>query len=110
MHSACAAPKIAMDWVRSRAALRLITAAHCKCHPAQLRFDSGQFGKPKLVSHHSPRAPFHFNLSRSGDLCLIATCLDQPVGIDVERISAEGGEEESPRGSSPGGKRRRSAN
>lgn len=73
-------------WACSRVALRAILAAHCSCEPNRIRFEVGPFGKPRVAAGRGTRNP-HFNLSRSGDLCLIAVCQDSPVGIDVEKFN-----------------------
>ena len=79
-------------WTYSRLALRTIVATLVGRDPAEVRFEYGPFGKPRL-SVEAGQRPLHFSLSRSGDLCLIATCSDHPVGIDVEQMSSEGGED-----------------
>ena len=79
-------------WICSRVALRTIVATLVGRDPAHIRFEYGPFGKPRL-SVEAGQRPLHFSLSRSGDLCLIATCSDHPVGIDVEQMSSEGGED-----------------
>lgn len=80
-------------WIRSRRALRTIIAAQSGQQPADVRFEHGPFGKPRLAAPGRNTQPVHFNLTRSGDLCLIATCRDHPVGIDVELTGAHGGED-----------------
>jgi 4'-phosphopantetheinyl transferase len=79
-------------WIYSRLALRTIVATLVHRDPAQVRFECGPFGKPRLSVEGGQR-PLHFSLTRSGDLCLIATCRDHAVGIDVEQMSSEGGED-----------------
>ena len=49
---------------------------------AELRFASGEFGKPALVGYDALR----FNLSHSDDLIAIAVTPGREVGVDVERI------------------------
>jgi 4'-phosphopantetheinyl transferase len=79
-------------WIYSRVALRTIVATLVRRAPAQIRFEYGPFGKPRL-SVEAGQRPLHFSLTRSGDLCLIATCSDHAVGIDVEQMSSQGGED-----------------
>ncbi len=79
-------------WIYSRLALRTIVASLVDRDPAQVRFEYGPFGKPRLSVEAGER-PLHFSLTRGGDLCLIATCRDHAVGIDVEQLSSEGGED-----------------
>jgi 4'-phosphopantetheinyl transferase len=68
----------------SYAALRLLLGAALNCAPCQIRFAIGSHGKPYVPGAWLPGAPLHFNLSHSGDLCLIALCREYPVGVDVE--------------------------
>jgi 4'-phosphopantetheinyl transferase len=77
-------------WVRSRVALRRIIATHCKLEPADIRFEYGPFGKPRLPAANRKGPPVHFNMTRSGNMCLIAICHDRPIGIDVEQLAPHG--------------------
>lgn len=79
-------------WIYSRLALRTIVATLVGRGPVEIRFEYGPFGKPRL-SVEAGQRPLHFSLTRSGDLCLIATCSDHPVGIDVEQMNSKGGED-----------------
>jgi 4'-phosphopantetheinyl transferase len=79
-------------WIYSRVALRAIVAALMGRDPAEVCFEYGPFGKPRL-SVEAGQRPLHFSLTRSGDLCLIATSSDHAVGIDVEQMSSQGGED-----------------
>jgi 4'-phosphopantetheinyl transferase len=63
---------------RCRSALRLILETYCGLPAQQIEFCYGAFGKPFLSN-----LPWHFNLSHSGKLCLIAISR-QPIGVDVE--------------------------
>lgn len=69
----------------SRAALRRVLGSYLDVAPDRLRFDYGRFGKPGL------ECEFHFNLSASGDRCLVAVTDVAPIGIDVERIEPREG-------------------
>jgi 4'-phosphopantetheinyl transferase len=79
-------------WIYSRVALRTILATLVHRDPAEVRFEYGPFGKPRLAAE-AGKPPLHFSLTRSADLCLVATCRDHAVGIDVEQLSAQGGED-----------------
>ena len=51
----------------------------------QVTFARSETGKPWL-----PEYPWlHFNLSHSGTLAAVAVSIDQPVGIDIEKISGK---------------------
>ena len=65
-----------------RGALRMILAHYLGGDPGSLEFDYERYGKPFLSK---PRTNLRFNLSHSGDLMVIALCLDQPIGVDIEK-------------------------
>ncbi len=58
------------------------------CPPEQVRIEYSECGKPRLVKSqaHSLGAaePITFNISHSGDLCLIALGAFECLGIDIE--------------------------
>lgn len=68
----------------SRAALRTVLGAYLGRSPEWLRFTYGAFGKPVLSDVESA---VHFNVSASGDCCLIAVTTVGPIGVDVERFA-----------------------
>ncbi|MGV3711129.1 MAG: 4'-phosphopantetheinyl transferase family protein [Gemmatimonas sp.] len=67
-------------------ALRRILAAYTGADPRALTFDAGEHGKPEFARGGimNPQE-WHFNLSHSGDLALLAVARHGPVGVDVER-------------------------
>jgi 4'-phosphopantetheinyl transferase len=67
--------------ILAHAALHWLLAKRLKCNPHEIVFEFGPQGKPAL-----PSTPFHFNLSHSGDLALVAISETIEVGVDVERI------------------------
>jgi 4'-phosphopantetheinyl transferase len=72
------------DWQRfisCRGILRELLGNYVGLPPKSLNFTYSQNGKPQI---HGNR--LHFNLSHTHGVCLIAVALDQPVGVDVERI------------------------
>jgi 4'-phosphopantetheinyl transferase len=77
-----ASPDVARRRVLGRAALRTVLAAYLERAPQELAFRHGAFGKPRLAEP----VGLHFNLSRSGDRCLIAVARGGRVGVDVERL------------------------
>ncbi|MBN1527459.1 MAG: 4'-phosphopantetheinyl transferase superfamily protein [Thermoleophilaceae bacterium] len=83
-------PGEAEDQVRrrrlvARIALRIALSRALDRAPGELRLRRDGSGKPWLEPH-DPRAPLHFNLSRTGDCCLIAVARGGPVGVDVEHV------------------------
>lgn len=69
-------------YVAAHVALRDRLARHLGCSPVELRFDTGPRGKPYLAN--PAWASWHFNLSHSVDVALIALCKDGEVGVDLE--------------------------
>jgi 4'-phosphopantetheinyl transferase len=65
----------------ARAALRSLLSTQLDRPPDSLTLVEGAHGKPALAG-----AGLHFNLTRSGDCCLIVTSTRGPVGIDVEWV------------------------
>lgn len=65
---------------------RRVLARYCALQPQQLRFDSGEHGKPVLLE---PPIPLDFNLSHSGDLILCAVSNGAPLGVDLEHGARE---------------------
>ena len=69
----------------ARGYLRLLLASYLHCDPTSLRLSQTQRGKPYLDASGHP-APWHFNLSHSGDFALIALSPVVEVGVDVESV------------------------
>ncbi len=65
-----------------RGALRAILAGYLSMEPERLKFACTAYGKPFLVN--SP-ANIQFNISHSGDLLVLALCLDWSIGVDIEK-------------------------
>ena len=70
--------------VLARAALRVALSHRLGVPPADLTFVSGSSGKPRMATQGA--APVEFNLSKSGEVCLVALTESVPVGIDVEQV------------------------
>ncbi|HWY61787.1 MAG TPA: 4'-phosphopantetheinyl transferase superfamily protein [Rhizomicrobium sp.] len=70
-------------YISRHAALRLILSRYLKVEPQSLIFSEEANGRPVLA--HTG-AGLHFNLSRSGDLALLAVSPAAAVGVDVEEI------------------------
>lgn len=76
-------PEDRQSLTASYAALRILLGATLNCPPRDIRYAIGQHGKPRLPGDGPP---LHFNLTHSGELCLIALAADREVGVDVERV------------------------
>lgn len=63
--------------------MRGILAGYLKTSPAAIQFTQSENQKPYLANHAGVRT-VSFNLSRSGDLCLVAVALHTDVGVDIE--------------------------
>ena len=70
------------QFVISRAMVRLILAQYLGQEPKAIAISQTQWGKPELHSSDS----MHFNLSHSGEFCLIAISKEREIGIDIECI------------------------
>jgi 4'-phosphopantetheinyl transferase len=68
---------------------RLLLAPYLKMPPEEIPFSLGPHGKPFIADSN-----WHFNLSHSNDLALMAICEGFEVGIDIEywrsRINIDG--------------------
>lgn len=68
--------------------LRELLGKYLLREPSELAFETGEFGKPKLVL--DPGLPLiTFNLAHSGDVILFAVANGRQVGIDVEAIRTD---------------------
>lgn len=79
-------PEVRRRRLLSRAALRMALAEQLGMRPEALALTAGAHGKPALARRARP--PLHFNVSVSGDICLIALTTVGPVGADIEHASA----------------------
>jgi 4'-phosphopantetheinyl transferase len=68
-------------FVLRRGALRFVLAGYVAADPADIRFETGPWGRPELTLP-GPR----FSQSASDGLTVIAVAGRQQVGVDVERI------------------------
>jgi 4'-phosphopantetheinyl transferase len=70
-------------FIIARAGLRIMLSLFRGCHPCDVKFHIGAFGKLYL-DHLECR--LQFNISHSEDLALMAFAFDGEVGIDIERV------------------------
>lgn len=79
-------PHARSEFLRSRVALRLVLASYLECQANTISFSYNEYGKPELADNKLPN--LHFNLSHSGDYCMLAVTTEHEVGIDIERCRA----------------------
>jgi len=72
-------------YTAAHSALRSILADYLKVTPADLQFETGPRGKPRLTPTFT-KHKLEFNLSHSHEVALIAVTREQEIGVDVERI------------------------
>jgi 4'-phosphopantetheinyl transferase len=75
-------PHLRRRFVAGRGALRTILADYLSIEPRRVMLSYSAHGKPSLAN-----APVNieFNVSHSDDLLVIALCLNQPIGVDIEK-------------------------
>jgi len=72
-------------FIQAHGSVRQILSEYSNVGAAALTFARNRNGKPCLVPQaNGPK--LQFSLSHSSDCCMVAVRLDQPVGIDVEKI------------------------
>jgi 4'-phosphopantetheinyl transferase len=72
-------------FIVGRGWLRTLLGRYLCFAPAQLNFDYGDRGKPRLAGPPGADS-LHFNLAHSDDLALLAVAQVGSVGVDVEKI------------------------
>ena len=70
-------------FILAHAVLRLFLARCLGVAPAEVVYESGPHGKPRLGRG---LAPLQFNLSHSGEIALVAAARDSSLGVDVEHV------------------------
>lgn len=75
-------------FVYARSVLRRLLGAYLDVPPQDVAIGYGAAGKP-LLAGAAPECEWHFNLSHSGDVLLVAVSRDRAVGVDVERVRPE---------------------
>jgi len=79
-HNQLATSDLRKDYLSSHTGARCILSGYLKCPPAEVKFERGQYGKPRLFVNK-----LHFNLSHSSGQTLLAVS-ENAVGVDIERI------------------------
>lgn len=72
-------------FIQTHGIVRQILSSYCDTEAAALTFVRNGQGKPYLVPQtNGPR--LQFSVSHSGDYCVLALRLDDPIGIDIEEV------------------------
>jgi 4'-phosphopantetheinyl transferase len=77
-------PGAARRFLACRAALRGLLSQRLCVRPEDIPLRRGVHGKPELAPPWHDG--WHFNVSHSADLGLVALCATAPVGVDLERL------------------------
>ena len=80
-------PTHAHHFIIGRGVLRRLLARYVGCSPAELRLAASPHGKP-FMAMNADADRIAFNLSHSGDYCVLAITRDRQIGVDLERIEA----------------------
>jgi 4'-phosphopantetheinyl transferase len=76
-------------FLATRALVRTVLSNYTAVSPADWRFASGEFGKPR-ISAPAIEPAIHFNLANTPGLVVCAVSIaHEPIGIDAERIDRE---------------------
>lgn len=70
-------------FVNAHATLRLILARYLNTAPERLEYSYNKHGKPEVLNMQK----LQFNMSHSGELCLVAVGKGMPMGVDIELFS-----------------------
>ena len=65
--------------------LRAILASYMGCHPTEINYEQGPYGKPRLYGQKRGKG-ICFNASKSHDITCVAVANNIEIGVDVERI------------------------
>lgn len=72
-------------FIQMHGIVRQILSSYCDTEAAALTFARNGQGKPYLIPQtNGPR--IQFSVSHSGDYCVLALRLDDPIGIDIEEV------------------------
>ena len=70
-------------FIAAHAALRIILSYYQPTLPEQIRYRSGEYGKPALAY---PQTSLEFNISHAYELLVVAITAGSAVGVDLEHI------------------------
>ena len=72
-------------YIAAHTMLRGILASYLAVRPCEIGFSYGRWGKPSMVVERGFQ-DLRFNMSRSGELLLVAVADGREIGIDIEEI------------------------
>ncbi len=75
-------PQDRANFITARACLRQLLARYLKCSAVELVFQNNAHGKPELSGNLAGK--IYFNVSHSGDHCLLSFTEKGAVGVDIE--------------------------
>lgn len=79
----------ALRYANTRLVLRALLAERLHCATEDIRLHYGQHGKPLLsLENRNSENVWHFNVSHSREISLLALSRRCPVGIDIEALDA----------------------
>ena len=64
--------------------IRSVLSEYDVVDPQQWKFQKNEYGKPRIVDSQNSKSLF-FNLSHSGEKHVLAVCLSDSVGVDIEQ-------------------------
>jgi 4'-phosphopantetheinyl transferase len=82
-----AQPRHRMRFIQFHAFARQVLGGYLGVTAAEVRLTIGRNGKP-LIARGTKQPEVHFNISHSGDYCLLAARRGCAVGIDIEQVRA----------------------
>lgn len=79
--------KAQQQFISARGQLKYILASYLQTTPGSIRFDIGQYGKPRLAGSEID-CGLVFNLSHCGSVALVAIAQDCALGVDIEHVNS----------------------
>jgi len=75
------------NYVKTRGVLRRLLGMYLQQHPASVKIETAEFGKPVLAS--SADAWLCFNVTHSATQALVAIGRERRIGVDIEQVREE---------------------
>ncbi len=75
-------------FIARRGILRLLLGRYLQISPGAVNLITGKHGKPRLSGDHLDK-PIEFSVSSSSSMALFGFSLNQPVGVDIERVDLD---------------------
>lgn len=76
--------KLREKYACCRSTLRILLSEYTGMDPQDIRFDYGPAGKPAMIAEQGSK--LQFNLSHSGNWCIVGITRIGPTGVDVEQV------------------------